>query len=125
MEGKVEVFLDFEDRLNIFDTLILCRFYRDLYPWDQLQEIIAVTTGLELNEAELRRLSAHVMDDTRRFNIQEGLTLNDDTLPKRLFKEPLESGEGITEAQLVRMRSDYYRLRGWSREGIPPERDGV
>ena len=122
IEGKAEIFLDFEDRLNIFDTLILCRFYRDLYPWTELQEIIRCTVGLELSEKELRCLSSNIMDDTRRFNIQEGLTLKDDTLPKRFYDDPLESGEKISEAQLLKMRADYYRLRGWNREGIPPEK---
>jgi aldehyde:ferredoxin oxidoreductase len=32
IEGKAEMFPDFEDLPTIFDTLILCRFYRDLYP---------------------------------------------------------------------------------------------
>jgi aldehyde:ferredoxin oxidoreductase len=29
--GKAELFIEFEDRLTIFDILILCRFYRDFY----------------------------------------------------------------------------------------------
>jgi aldehyde:ferredoxin oxidoreductase len=37
IEGKAEMLVDYEDRLNIFDTLILCRFYRDLYPWEELE----------------------------------------------------------------------------------------
>ena len=28
IEGKAEMLIDYEDRLNIFDTLVLCRFYR-------------------------------------------------------------------------------------------------
>jgi len=30
IEGKAELFIDYEDRMTIFDTLILCRFFRDL-----------------------------------------------------------------------------------------------
>jgi aldehyde:ferredoxin oxidoreductase len=40
IEGKAELLIDFEDRLTLMDTLILCRFYRDMYPWDRLGEII-------------------------------------------------------------------------------------
>jgi aldehyde:ferredoxin oxidoreductase len=29
--GKAAIFSEWEDRLAIFDTLILCRFYRDFY----------------------------------------------------------------------------------------------
>jgi aldehyde:ferredoxin oxidoreductase len=39
------MFIDFEDRCTLFDTLILCRFYRDLYPWEELGKMIALTTG--------------------------------------------------------------------------------
>ena len=34
IEGKAELFLEFEHRLTLFDTLIFCRFYRDFYPWE-------------------------------------------------------------------------------------------
>jgi hypothetical protein len=35
IEGKAKVFVQMEDRPDLFDTLILCRFYRDLYQWDR------------------------------------------------------------------------------------------
>jgi aldehyde:ferredoxin oxidoreductase len=47
IEGKAELFLDFEDRLTLFDTLILCRFYRDFYDWDQLAKMIYAVTGID------------------------------------------------------------------------------
>ncbi|MCK4534269.1 MAG: hypothetical protein KAT81_01985, partial [Syntrophobacterales bacterium] len=48
------------------------------------------------------------------FNLREGMTAADDTLPKRLFQEKLgDSGKGITEAEFEKMRSEYYQLRGW------------
>ncbi len=28
-EGKAVMFAEWDDRLNVFDTLVLCRFYRD------------------------------------------------------------------------------------------------
>ena len=40
IEGKAKLFIDFEDRLTLFDTMILCRFFRDLYPWELLGELI-------------------------------------------------------------------------------------
>jgi aldehyde:ferredoxin oxidoreductase len=105
--------------LTLFDTLILCRFYRDMYPFPDLGRIIAATTGLQLDEAGLREMAARVTDDARRFNIQEGLTPEDDRLPKRLVTEPLETGQAMTEDELLRLRADYYRLRGWDESGAP------
>ena len=118
--GKAEIFAEWEDRLTIFDTLILCRFYRDLYQWEQLSTILKITTGLDLNREAMRKIAASVSDDTRRFNLQEGLTKKDDMLPKRFHKEALpESDSVITEKQMEQMLSEYYEVRGWTEKGEP------
>lgn len=122
IQGKAELFIQYEDRLTVFDTLILCRFYRDLYLWEELGTIIECTTGLKLDEQGLRMMASRVVDDTRRFNLREGLTPTDDTLPRRFYDEPLDSGHMITEEELLQLRSDYYRLRGWDEQGNPPDR---
>lgn len=121
MEGKAKLFLEFEDRFNIHDSLILCRFYRDIYwDWNYLSTIIEVTTGLKLDEKALRRISSTIQDGTRSFNLREGLAPREDTLPKRFFDEPLgKDGKTIRREDLHKMLQDYYALRGWSAEGLP------
>jgi aldehyde:ferredoxin oxidoreductase len=121
MEGKAKLFLEFEDRFNIHDSLILCRFYRDIYwDWKYLSTIVEITTGLELDEAQLRNVSSTVQNEIRKFNLREGLSPKDDTLPKRFFDEPLgKDGKTIRREDLQKMLQDYYQLRGWSPEGIP------
>ncbi|NLE44940.1 MAG: aldehyde ferredoxin oxidoreductase family protein [Chloroflexi bacterium] len=115
-EGKADLVLDFEDRHTIFDTLILCRFYRDLIGWDDLSTVISGLTGLDLDKSGLRALSGRVADTIRAFNLREGMTAADDTLPPRLLREPLaSSGETLTEAELELMLDEYYDRRGWSR----------
>jgi aldehyde:ferredoxin oxidoreductase len=121
MEGKAKLFLEFEDRFNIHDSLILCRFYRDIYwDWKYLSTIVEVTTGLKLDESGLRKISSTIQNETRRFNLREGITSKDDTLPKRFFDEPLgKDRKVIRREELQRMLQDYYSLRGWSSEGVP------
>ena len=119
LEGKAELFLDFEDRCTLFDTLILCRFYRDFYPWEELTTLIEMTTGLSMDQNQLSQLAARITDATRLFNLREGLTMADDTLPDRMFKENLENNKGITREELDYLIQDYYRLRGWNEKGIP------
>jgi aldehyde:ferredoxin oxidoreductase len=122
MEGKAEVFVDFEDRLTLQDALILCRFYRDFYLWDELAEITRMTTGMEVDKGGLRKIASNIQDAARTFNIREGLARADDTLPSRFFDEGIGPRKSvITREQLERLKDDYYRLRGWSREGSPPE----
>jgi aldehyde:ferredoxin oxidoreductase len=121
MEGKAKLFLEFEDRFNIHDSLILCRFYRDIYwDWNYLSTIVEVTTGLKLDENGLRKISSTIQNETRKFNLREGITAKDDTLPKRFFDEPLGKDEKtIRREDLQKMLQDYYALRGWNSEGIP------
>ena len=119
IEGKAEMLIDYEDRLNIFDTLVLCRFYRDLYTWEELQESISLVTGETVTKELLRKRAAYVTDMTRQFNIREGLTPADDRLPKRFHKEALPEGGTLTESEMEQLLADYYRLRGWDSQGIP------
>lgn len=120
IEGKAVEMIDYEDRLIIHDTFVLCRFYRDIYLWPELTKIIRITTGFDVDESDVREISHRVADLVRSFNLREGLIKADDWLPDRFFDEPLpETGAVITRADLEKMRSDYYRERGWDEEGIP------
>ena len=120
IEDKAELFIDFEDRCTLFDTIIFCRFYRDFYTWEALAEVFEMTTGESFSKEALQAMASRITDDTRRFNLREGLTLADDRLPKRLLKEKIGDGQkGITEAELIYLVQDYYKLRGWDDQGVP------
>jgi len=121
-QGKAAEFRKWEDRLTYFDMLILCRFYRDLYQWEELAIITRAVTGLDLDQDDMARLAAGVTDDTRRFNIREGLTREDDRLPVFLTENPLpETGYAISAAEVGGMVDDYYGVRGWKGAGGLPE----
>ena len=121
IDGKAEMLVECEDRLTLFDTLVLCRFYRDLYPWESLATILEAVTGRKLGIKELRAVAANVNDNARRFNLREGLQPADDRLPSRFFQEPLpETGQVITKQQFDRLLRQYYLARGWSPQGLPP-----
>ena len=120
IEGKAQVFTQWEDRLTFFDTLILCRFYRDLYQWDQLEEMVNAVTGLGLSTEDMVNIARWTTDQIRRFNIREGLTMEDDHLPARFYEEPLpETGKILTREQMDVMLKEYYHVRGWDSEGNP------
>jgi aldehyde:ferredoxin oxidoreductase len=113
-EGKAELFIDFENRLTIFNTQILCVFFRDLIPWETLVELNRALTGLNYTKEDLEKIANRIVTATREFNLRQGMTRADDTLPARLFEEKVNDGQnGITPAELNKMVDDYYRLRGW------------
>ncbi|MEJ2660238.1 MAG: aldehyde ferredoxin oxidoreductase C-terminal domain-containing protein [Desulfobacteraceae bacterium] len=121
VEEKAALFIDFEDRCTLFDTLILCRFYRDLYPWEAIGKIMTLTTGEGMDKAALQALAARVTDSARRFNLREGLQVADDWLPKRLLTEALPDGRRITSDDLRTLVDDYYHRRGWRDGGLSPD----
>ncbi len=114
-EGKAALVLDFEDRHTIFDTLIFCRFYRDMIGWEELPTVIRLLTGLELDRAGLQALSQRIADAIRRYNLREGMSPDDDTLPPRLLRETLPPGnDRLSAEELRRMVDEYKALRGWT-----------
>ncbi len=120
IEGKSEMFTEWEDRLTFFDALILCRFYRDMYQWQELAAMTKATTGLDLTDGEMQAIAQRITDDTRLFNLREGLTPADDKLPKRFSQEMLpEAGKVISEEEMQLLLQNYYRARGWDENGVP------
>ena len=115
--NKAEMVIDFENRLTIFDCLVLCRFFRDLYSWDVLKELILYLTGRDMTIEDLSRAASQITDSAREFNLREGLGPETDRLPSRILQTPLPSGHAITLQEMEEMLNDYYRIKGWSRHG--------
>ena len=120
IEGKAEMFLDFEDRLAVFDTLILCRFYRDFYLWHVLEDVIHKVTGLDAGEKALKEKARTIASLIRRFNLREGMQPEDERLPPALHRALQDTGQVISEEQLEVMLKEYYQLQGWDETGQPP-----
>ncbi len=119
IEGKAELFIDFENRLLLFDTLIFCRFYRDLYTWERMGEVITAVTGMNAEKKVLEKRALSIATLIRKFNLREGLKPEDDRLSKGLHRKLQDIGAGIKEEELEYMVKDYYRLHGWDENGRP------
>ena len=115
IEGKAKLFVEYEDRLTIMDSLIVCRFFRDLYLWEDFSLIVNAITGIWLDEDQLKGIASNIANKVREFNLREGMRKEDEMLPKRFLEEKLEdSGKVLPEAEFDKMLSDYYRIRGWN-----------
>jgi aldehyde:ferredoxin oxidoreductase len=114
IKGKAKLFVDYEDKMTLFDALILCRFYRDLITWEDLEEIIRSTCGLSLSKRGLKTMASQIINLARNFNRREGVTKRDDKLPRRFFHEVLQETQKTIQAEdLDVMLKEYYQLRGW------------
>ena len=58
----------------------------------------------------------------RIINIRQGLTPEEDTLPKRFLKELQRSDEPNSVVKLEGMLKSYYAIRGWDEKGVPTEK---
>ncbi len=114
IQGKAKLFVDYEDKMTLFDALILCRFYRDLITWKDLQEIIKASCGFSPTRKSLKAMASGIINLARAFNRQEGVTKKEDKLPRRFFREVLQdTGKTIHPQDLKVMLKEYYHLRGW------------
>lgn len=77
-------------------------------------------TGHHYTEEERVLVADRIYTLERLFNLREGLTKAEDTLPWRSLHEPIPDGpaKGNT-VPLEPMKVDYYRERGWDQDGIP------
>ena len=83
--------------------------------------LFRAVTGADLDAAGFLRVGERVNNLERAFNIREGLSRKDDTLPARFLKEEVADGEAMGNVvRLEAMLNEYYALRGWDPEtGCP------
>ena len=116
-----------EDFSAVLDSLIWCKFLRkaftDLY--EESAEIFEKITGWPCSADDLRMAGERINNMKKLFNIREGWTREEDTLPERVFTEKLPTGivagVGLEREDLHMMVQGYYRARGWSEDGMIPE----
>jgi len=122
---KVRIVKAAEDWKAMVDSLTLCAV--DSFPGGPTPEVIFglvnSITGWNMKPAELVKIGERVINLCRAFNIREGFSREDDTLPERL-SDPLPDGQyrgqRIGKEELQSMLDNYYEIRGWDkRTGIP------
>ncbi len=123
---KVKIVKIIGDLFAVFDSLVICKW--TVYPCGgyktgTLVDIVAAATGWDFTIDELMKTGERIFNLCRAFNVREGITREDDKLPKR-FTEPLPEGpykgEAFPEDVFEGMLDDFYTLRGWDKKtGIP------
>ena len=123
-EGKGKIHKWFEDVRAFQHALEICLFSfesKDTVWTEVLAEMFNAVTGLNFNASEVLATGERITNLDRVFNIREGLTRNDDSLPDRVLKEQLP--DGPTKGQVVNldlMLDEYYEARGWDKgSGFP------
>ncbi len=120
-EGKAARAVQLAEDAGMYDCAGLCSF--NFIPIPLVPELLNAATGTDYTEESLRDVIRRVITLERKFNLREGFTRKDDTLPARLLNEPLPDGmaEGKKVEGLDIMLDEYYAIRGWDGEGVPKD----
>ncbi|MEZ5120682.1 MAG: aldehyde ferredoxin oxidoreductase family protein [Solirubrobacterales bacterium] len=124
-DAHVAAAVETEDRAAVMDSLILCKFLRGVFaePYAEWARLLDAVTGWDVDADELHETARRIVLAKRAFNLREGWTRADDTLPERLLSEPVVTASGregaLTKERLDRMIDAYYRARGLDGEGRP------
>jgi aldehyde:ferredoxin oxidoreductase len=82
---------------------------------------LSYITGEKFSGGHLQEIGARIFNLERMYNLREGFSASDDTLPRRILEEPtfrhMSSGH-----PLDRLLPKYYKNRGWDAEGVPTPR---
>jgi len=107
------------------DSLGVCRFTGFSFAIEPWARIVSGITGYDFSTAHLEEIANRIAALERLFNLEAGLNPEEeDVLPSRFSEIPIMS-EGkpraISRENMIQMRRDYYRARGWNDDGRPGE----
>lgn len=128
IKGKAKPLKDLQELFTLYDSMVLCKFgARNAFAnsWDNMLILCNAATGFGYTLEELKKVGARAWTIERLFNLREGLTRKDDTLPERLFTLPIPDGPSkgsvVNKSDFENELDEYYRIWGWTREGVPTE----
>lgn len=127
IDGQPEFAVRTQNFTALGDSLTQCRFIGERAFGGMINEnyvkMINAVTGWSLTQEDVEKIGSRIYTLERLFNCREGVTRKDDCLPVRDTTEPIPSGPSkgmyCPPQELQGMLDEYYKLRGWGRDGIP------
>lgn len=112
---------------SMMDTVELCQFVWGpawtLYGPQETVDMVKATTGWDVTLDELMVIGMRRINMMRMFNAREGMDRRQDKLSKKFFKTLEGTGPtadvGLTHEEIETAIDEYYRIAGWSENGIP------
>lgn len=113
-----------EDYYALSDCLGLCTFFTlsrgYLLNSTVSTDLYNQATGSDFSIADLVQAGERIINLERAYNIREGATRKDDTIPARLLNEPvpdgIHAGMRTDQTQLDIMLDEYYDVRKWDKK---------
>ena len=120
--GKSDLLVLKQHQSAIEDSLVVCAFAGWAVDMEFYVRFLKAVTGLEdtFDVTQLMKVGERIYNLERMYNIREGLSPSEDTLPKRFLEEGLEAGyRKNPKVPLAQMLKDYNNVRKWDERGVP------
>ncbi len=120
-EGKAKMVCDFQNFMQIFNSLGLCKFIAKGGVGPQLLADWAnLALGWHWDVEDVLFVGERLFNLKRLINARWGISRKDDILPPRMLTHPRPSGHAQGNLpHLGKMLHEYYEVRGWSEDGLP------
>lgn len=118
LSDKAKFVKEVQDERAAAFSLVIC----DFAPMPAVN-LLNAATGFNYTVEEYLKCGERIWNLIRVFNVREGVRRKDDTLPPRVFEDPLPDdvvkGVVLRRDEFDNALMEYYRLRGWDLNGIP------
>ncbi len=112
---------------SMMDTVELCQFVWGpawtLYGPKETVDLVRLTTGWDVSLDELMAVGKRRLNMMRMFNAREGMDRKQDKLSKKFFRALAGTGPtaglALSHEEIENAIDEYYRLAGWTSNGIP------
>jgi aldehyde:ferredoxin oxidoreductase len=122
--GKGDLIARVQKEQALEDSLIACTFGNTGLDTAMYARFLLAATGIDDfgTAANLLKIGERIVCIERCFNVREGFDRQDDTLPERMCKEPLQQAGPATDqvvGNLAHLLDEYYQALGYTAQGIP------
>ena len=120
VQGKSSFVILHQNSSAAIDSLVVCKFTNMGVADEYFARVLSAVTGIEYTTGDMIRVGERVWNLERLYNLREGFTREDDSLPPRLLNEaPSDGPSKGWVVHLEPMLKEYYRGRAWNENGVP------
>ena len=120
--AKIRLLKHYSEYMHFLNCAVCCYFVMSLslVGLERLTQLVKAVTGWDTTFFELMKVGERSVNLARVFNLREGFTAKDDTMPKRFFT-PQPSGPlkvALDPKAFEEGKALYYDMMGWP-NGVP------
>ena len=125
--AKVRAFFYAQGVWSLYNSIGMCDFVGmpiGALKLHALLDYVNAATGWDMSLWEMMKVGERANTMSRLFNLREGFSAADDTLPDRIF-QGLENGKlegvAIDRQEFKKALTTYYQMAGWGDDGVPTQ----